>query len=136
LALKKKKSNRNSTKKDSSTTVTVPLLVQTNSPNPAKDAVLKFVYTAAQRFQIGYMDGMDPDTGHIVPLLVLIEANDDKRFDVRPIARLLTDAEDNKEWLVPDGRGNYCQLRADAETEEGPPDERESSEDGERTLRD
>lgn len=115
-------------------TVTVPLLVQTNLPNPHKDALLKFVYHAAQKFQIGYMDGMDPDTGDIVPLLVLIEATDDKRFDVRPIARLLSRDEDAKEYLVPDGQGNYHQLSTCApETRPRPTDERVAPADGERT---
>ena len=134
--VKKPKTRKKSKKTETPDTISIPLLVQTNEPSLSKEYILKNFYKAAQHYQIGYMDGMDPDTGDIVPLLILLDMSENGTLvDLHAIARIFDSPKDFKNYLVPDGKGNYVSLDSDdgdtAEEEEGSSLERISAPDGE-----
>ena len=89
-------------------------VVITNDFQPVKQEFIELLYQGALNGQLGYMDGMDPDTGNVVPLLVGLEAspdNPDEKY-CYPLARIFLDTASIKKYLVPDGNGNYHRLSA------------------------
>lgn len=95
-----------------------PLVILTNEKNPFKPQLLQMLYQAVEYRQVAYMDGMDPETGEIVPLLVGIEHQKDGIAVRVPLARLL--GSDAPNYLIPDGEGNY--VSGPSEEEEGTPE--------------
>ena len=92
----------------------VPLMILTNERTQFKANILMMMYQAASYGQLAYMDGMDPDTGEIVPLLVGLEpAGDGDKMNVHPLAKLLHKNIDDMHYLIPDGQGNYFDGRND-----------------------
>jgi len=85
----------------------IPLFVLTNEITEFKGNVLRLFYQAAEMRQLAYMDGMDPDTGEIVPLLVGLEPTADGQFNVAPLAKLISKSQEIIHYLVPDGNGSY-----------------------------
>lgn len=84
----------------------IPVL--TNEVTQFKLDILKAIYNSVVSGQLGYLDAKDPETGEIVPLLVGIEYSDKGTFKPYPIAKFITGKDVFKNYLVPDGRGNYC----------------------------
>lgn len=82
-------------------------VVVSNDANPIKRQFLAILHQAALHNQLGYMDGMDPDTGDIVPLLVGVERLDEGKMKFYPLAAAFLDADKLKNYLVPDGNGKY-----------------------------
>ena len=90
-------------------------IVVTNDNNPIKRDFLAILHQAALHNQLGYMDGMDPDTGEIVPLLVGVEHLEDGKMQLYPLAHAFLETDKLKNYLVPDGNGSYfCQNSLDA----------------------
>lgn len=86
----------------------VPVIVLTNDRTKLKADTILMFYKAATLGQLGYMDGKDPDTGEIVPLLVGLEPTEnDTQFKVYPLARLINKSTEIIPYLVPDGVGGY-----------------------------
>lgn len=86
----------------------MPLVLLTNERTQYKANQLIMLYKAASVAQLAYMDGMDPDTGEIVPLLVGLEAVAGvNQFKVYPLAKLIGNLSEIKSYLVPDGAGGY-----------------------------
>lgn len=89
----------------------IPIVIMTNDRNPIKANLMFSLYNTVKAGRLGYMDGMDPDTGDIVPMLVGIEPSPDGTVhanNVYPLAILVrSDYESFKYW-IPDGAGNYC----------------------------
>lgn len=85
------------------------VVVMTNEPNPIKTQFIEILHQAALNGQLGYMDGKDPDTGEIVPLLVGIE-REGSMIRAYPIAHAFLKVEEMKNYLAPDGQGNYLDL--------------------------
>ena len=85
------------------------IVVLTNDPKPAKSEFIEVLHQAALHGQLGYMDGMDPDTGEIVPLLVGIERNGTS-IAAYPLAHIFMEVSELKAYLSPDGNGNYINL--------------------------
>ena len=69
--------------------------------------MLLMLYKAVSMAQLAYMDGMDPETGEIHPLLVGLEGTQDGKFNVYPLARLFNKLDAIPAYLTPDGEGNY-----------------------------
>lgn len=82
------------------------LKLLTNDITDLKKMTLKMIIQAADYDELGYMDGRDPDTGEIVPLLVGLEPNENNSFTIYPIARFYVGSQ-IPEFEPPDGRGNY-----------------------------
>jgi hypothetical protein len=92
----------------------IPIMILTNEiGNQAKANMILMVYKAVQMGQLGFMDGLNPDTGDIEPLLVGIEpkADDPRQFNVYPLARIFSKLEGIPQYLMPDGQGNYLDYR-------------------------
>lgn len=86
----------------------IPYLVLTNEITEFKANNLKMFYKAAALKQLAYMDGKDPVTGEIVPLLVGLEPTENAtQFKVYPLARLISKASEIINYMVPDGTGGY-----------------------------
>jgi hypothetical protein len=100
------KAKKNTIKKDE-----IPLILLTNDRTPFKGAMLETIYKATALAQLGYMDGLDPETGDIIPLLVGLQPTEnDTQFKVYPLARILQ-KDEIKFYLVPDGTGSYIDYR-------------------------
>lgn len=83
-----------------------PTVIATDT-NPIKRQLLQAILQSAYTNQLGYLDGMDPDTGDIVPLLVGIDRAEDGTFRCYPIAKLFLKADELKAYLTPDDHGNF-----------------------------
>ena len=88
------------------------LKLLTNEMTDLKKNTLKMIVQAADYDELGYMDGRDPATGEIVPLLVGLEPNGNGSFTIYPVARFFFGA-DIPEFEPPDGRGNYITKATD-----------------------
>lgn len=89
------------------------LKLVTNEPTQFKKEYLRVIIQGMEFDEIGYMDGRDPNTGEIVPLLVAFEPSEaEGQFNIYPLARLYMGA-DMTAFEVPDGRGNYISQPAD-----------------------
>lgn len=97
----------------------VQLVLMTNDRQQFKVSTLQVIYQAADYRQLAYMDGMDPDTGEIVPLLVGLETLSDEQFNVWPLAIILNKSKQIKNYLVPNGRGDYVDRRPKQAQESG-----------------
>lgn len=98
----------------------IPLMVLTNERTAFKGKMLMMIYQGAAMAQLAYMDGQDPDTGEIVPLLVGLEPEGTEgKFNVWPLAKIISKTEGFKRYLVPDGKGGYFDAGTDPEKEEG-----------------
>lgn len=90
----------------------VPLMVLTNERTPMKGNMLMMLYKAASVGQLAYMDGMDPDTGDIVPLIVGLEPSEDgTKSNIWPLAKIIGKSAEIKNYLIPDGVGGYFDAR-------------------------
>ena len=101
-------------KKTKQKKVEAPFLCISNEPSESKINILQIIYQSVYSGQLAYMDGMDPDTGEIVPLLVGLDpTGDGTKVSVYPLAdiRMLTN-KNITQYLVPDGRGNYQSSQA------------------------
>lgn len=105
--------------------------ILSNEPNELKLHTMEIIYNSVSYGQLGYMDGKDPETGEIVPLLVGLDPTSDGRFKIYPVARLLMGVPELPKYLVPDGTGKYFNERdtdgiaisgGDSEEESGPPE--------------
>lgn len=105
-------------KRNKQEVVEIPFVILTNEPNQMKVNILQLLYQSAHMQQLAYMDGMDPDTGEIVPLLVGMEPTEDNQVRLYPLARLFTKASEIKTYLTPDGQGSYDNLRPQTESGE------------------
>ncbi len=85
----------------------VPLIMMTNERTPQKAQMMFMLYQAAETAQLAYMDGMDPESGEIHPLLVGLEPTPGGEFRVWPLARLINKVDSIPKYMVPDGEGNY-----------------------------
>ncbi len=120
----------------------VPLIILSNERNPAKADMMTMLYRAFQLGQIGLIDGMDPDTGVVSPMLAGIDFVDGEIRGVYPLARILESTDEISRILIPDGQGSYVNNNAafgdsdagessdGAEEEGGPTDEQVASADG------
>lgn len=81
-------------------------MLLTNELTDLKKFMIKSIVQAADYDELAYMDGRDPDTGEIVPLLVALENNGNNNVSVYPIARFYV-GRDIPQFELPDGRGNY-----------------------------
>lgn len=105
------------------------ICIVSNNPTPFKATQIQLLYQAAFTHQLAYMDGMHPDTGEIVPLLVGIEPETEA---IHPLAVLLNKhTDDIPNYLVPDGRGSY--FKWCPEEESGATEQGQSTETGEST---
>lgn len=96
------------------------LVIASNDRNPIKAQFIATLHQAALHNQLGYMDGMDPDTGQVVPLLCGVEYGEDgKPKQLWPLGIVFLQGEAIKNYLAPDGNGNYYsqQLATDANGE-------------------
>lgn len=87
------------------------LYILTNERTDMKANMLLMMYKAMGLGQLGYMDGMDPDTGEIVPLLVGFQPDSTGKFNVYPLARIFNKVDGIPHYLVPDGAGSYIDYR-------------------------
>ena len=85
----------------------VPLIILSNDKNPAKADMLAMLYRAFHIGQIGLIDGMDPDTGAVSPMIAGIELVDGEIRGVFPLAKILESADEISRILIPDGQGSY-----------------------------
>jgi len=98
-----------------------PLVIMTNDRNPAKVEMLQMMYKAFSLGQVGLVDGMDPDTGEIQPMLAGIEMVNGELVGVYPLAVLLQSLDEISRILIPDGQGNYVSANINlAESNDGP----------------
>jgi hypothetical protein len=84
------------------------VMIISNDPSEFKVRTLELFYQAASYGGIAYMDGKDPETGDIVPLLVGVKMEAEGQFSIWPIAKIFQ-SNDIKNYLVPDGAGNYSE---------------------------
>lgn len=90
------------------------LVIASNDRNPIKESFIQTLHMAALNCQLGYMDGMDPDTGDIIPLLCGVEYGEEgKPVKLWPLAIAFLDGTKLKNYLVPDGNGNYFNQNRD-----------------------
>lgn len=90
------------------------LVIASNDRNPMKEQFIQALHQAALHCQLGYMDGMDPDTGEITPLLVGVEYNEaGQPCKLWPLGTVFLTADNLKNYLVPDGNGQYFNQNAD-----------------------
>lgn len=92
------------------------LLVLSNDNNPIKRNLLEAIVESISTNQLGYVDGMDPETGAIVPLLVGIDRNEDG-MRLYPIAQVFLDPTTLKRYLTPDEHGNFTNHYANSAEE-------------------
>lgn len=86
----------------------VVLMVMTNDPTEQKVDILEMIYQSIALGQLAYADLKDADTGEICPFLVGLEpVPGTTKFSVWPLAKLVNKESDIKNYLVPDGAGNY-----------------------------
>lgn len=85
----------------------IPLVVLTNERTPFKAQQILMLYQAVHAAQLAYMDGLNPGTGEVEPLLVGLEPTDDGQFRVFPLAKLLSKLDEVPAYQVPDGQGGY-----------------------------
>lgn len=105
-------------RKAKESTEQIPLMILTNERTTFKGNMLTMIYKAASYGQLAYMDGMDPDSGEIVPLLVGLEPNEDStQMQIHPLAKIIGKNVDTIHYLIPDGKGNYFDGRASTEEE-------------------
>lgn len=101
----------------------IPIMLLTNERSPMKAHMMMMLYRAAELGQLGYMDGKNPETGEIVPLLIGIEPNSDNtQMRVFPIGRIFTDMTDMPAYLTPDGQGGYMDATIKVEDNDGLPE--------------
>lgn len=74
--------------------------------SPWLDSVLAMFYDGVFRNRIGIMDAWNLDTEQEETVLVGIELDEDGKPDCFPLAKLLR-AEDVKNYLSPDGKGEF-----------------------------
>ena len=91
----------------------VPLIILSNDRNPEKVQMIQMLYSAFQQGKIGLVDGMDPDTGAVTPMLAGIEMEGGDITGVYPLATLLQDMNTIASILIPDGNGNYVSNAAE-----------------------
>jgi len=104
-----------------SDTSEIPVMILTNERTPFKAQQILMLYKAASMAQLAYMDGMHPETGEIVPLLVGLEPTENAtQFKVYPLATLIDKLSDIPQYLVPDGQGGYMDYRVKEATDELP----------------
>lgn len=96
------------------------LYILTNERTEMKANMLLMLYKAVSIGQLGYMDGMDPDSGEIVPLLVGFQPTENGKFNVFPLARIFNKVDGIPHYLVPDGQGGYLDYRTDEQRLEPP----------------
>jgi hypothetical protein len=89
----------------------IPLMFITNDRTPFKANMLMMIYKAVGMGQVGYMDGLHPETGEIHPLLVGIEPTEDGQFRVHALAKIFNKLDEIPQYLMPDGNGNYIDYR-------------------------
>lgn len=85
----------------------IPIPVLTNELTQFKIDTIRIIYSAIAKGELGYMDAKDPETGEIVPLLVGIEYTEGGNFIPYPIARFINGKDVFKDYLVPNGSGEY-----------------------------
>lgn len=86
----------------------IVLLVMSNDPTEHKLNTLETIYQSISMGQLAYADLKDADTGEVSPFLVGLDpVPGTSKFNVFPIAKLVEKEEDFKNYLVPDGAGNY-----------------------------
>ena len=95
----------------------IPLMILTNERTPHKANMIMMLYKACSLAQLAYMDGMDPETGEIVPLLVGLGPTEDGKFNVYPLARIFNKVDGIPQYLVPDGHGSYIDYRTPEQRE-------------------
>lgn len=84
------------------------LVIASNDSNPIKAQFIATLHQAALHQQLGYMDGLDPETKEVVPLLVGVEYDDNnKPVHLWPLGIVFLDGSNLKNYLAPDGNGNY-----------------------------
>lgn len=82
------------------------LVVITDDNNPIKRSLMENIVLSINTNQLGYVDGKDPETGEVVPLLVGIDRSEEG-MQLFPIARVFLDPNEMKRFLVPDENGNF-----------------------------
>jgi len=82
------------------------LKLLTNEPTELKKSTLRIMYQACDFEELAYMDGRDPATGEIVPLLIGLQVEADGQYSIYPVARLYM-GKDIPDFEPPDGRGSY-----------------------------
>ena len=85
----------------------VPLMIITNDPTELKLRTLELIYESISYGQIAYMDGKDPESGEVVPLIVALEPVSEDKYTIYPIARLFSKDDKLIQYLVPNGQGEY-----------------------------
>lgn len=90
----------------------IPLLLMTNEPTEQKLKTLELLYQSLSFGQLAYLDGKDPDTGEIVPLLVGLQPEENGKVSIYPIAKLFTKEDNLVNYQIPDGSGNYTSVDA------------------------
>lgn len=94
------------------------LVIASNDRNPIKAQFIATLHQAALHNQLGYMDGKDPETGEIVPLLCGVEFNEDgSPKQLWPLGIVFLNGEGLKNYLAPDGDGKYYDQFANANLE-------------------
>lgn len=88
----------------------IPLMLMTNEPNEDKLRFMELLYQAMAVGQVAYMDGKDPDTGEIVPLIVGIQPEANGLVSIYPLARIIKPTDESINYHVPDGAGAYSPL--------------------------
>ena len=84
-----------------------PLIILSDDRNPAEADMLAMLYRAFQIGQIGLVDGMDPDTGVVSPMLAGIEMVDGEIRGIYPLAKIFESEVDISRILIPGGQGSY-----------------------------
>lgn len=69
--------------------------------DPRKVNLMQAIYHSVGTDQLGYMDGMDPDTKEIVPLLVGIDREEDGKLNLYPIAKIFLSPDELKNYISP-----------------------------------
>lgn len=110
-----------------------PMVILTNDRTPGKAEMLQMIYRAFSLGQVGLVDGMDPDTGEITPMLAGIEMNEQNELvGVYPLATILQSLEEIARILIPDGQGNYVSANSNlTELNDGTPQPEAEAEGGE-----
>lgn len=83
------------------------IVIMSTDNNPIKQQLMEAIHTSAYTNQLGYLDGMDPDTGQIVPLLVGVDRDKDGGMSFYPIAQLFLSTSELKRYLTPDMHGSW-----------------------------
>jgi len=88
----------------------IPLMLMTNEPNEDKLRFMELLYQAMSVGQVAYMDGKDPDTGEVVPLIVGIQPEANNLVSIYPLAKIIKPEDESVNYHVPDGAGAYSPL--------------------------